>query len=109
MSREAKQAENLRKLVDKQSDVGIWQARISIAVCRAHLEKLLALEDERPYVLVNRGQVAASYLDVGADVEEEHRFARDRHPHGQGRALHSLGRASVTKFLDPRGPETRLR
>jgi hypothetical protein len=28
---------------------------------------------------------------------------------GQGRALHSLGRASVTKFLDPRGPETRLR
>ena len=39
--------ENLRKLADKHSDVGVWQARISIAVCRAHLEKLLALEDER--------------------------------------------------------------
>lgn len=39
--------ENLRKLRDKQNEVGVWQGSISIAACRAYLEKLIALGDER--------------------------------------------------------------
>ena len=39
--------ENLRTLADKQNEVGVWQARISVAVCRAHLKNLITLGDER--------------------------------------------------------------
>ena len=45
-------------------------------------------------------QVLGADLDVGADVEEEHRFAGDRHLHRQGRALHAL---------EPAQPEGRRR
>jgi hypothetical protein len=39
--------ENLRKLPDKDKDVGAWQAKISIAVCNAYLKTLIGLGDER--------------------------------------------------------------
>ena len=35
-------------------------------------------------------QVLGADLDVGADVEEEDRFAGDRQPHRQRRPLHAL-------------------
>src|SRR5680860_270888 len=34
-------------------------------------------------------EVLGAHLDVGADVEEEHRLAGDRQPHRQGRPLHA--------------------
>jgi hypothetical protein len=39
--------ENLRKLRDKQNEIGVWQANISITVCRAYLGRLIARGDER--------------------------------------------------------------
>lgn len=39
--------ENLRQLADRQNAVGVWQADLGIAVCRAYVEKLIALGDER--------------------------------------------------------------
>jgi len=44
--------ENLRKLREKQNEVGVWQGNISIAVCHAYLEKLIALADERQAIRV---------------------------------------------------------
>lgn len=39
--------ENLRQLDAKRNDVGVWQARIALDVCRAYLEKQLANDNER--------------------------------------------------------------
>jgi hypothetical protein len=38
--------ENLRQLAEKRDEVGVWQAAISIAVCRSYLEKLLTIAQE---------------------------------------------------------------
>lgn len=39
--------ENLRKIPEKQDSVGVWQAKLSIMVCRAYVEAILAAGDER--------------------------------------------------------------
>ncbi len=39
--------ENLRVLTEKRNDLGVWQARLSILVCRAYIDALIAGADER--------------------------------------------------------------
>ncbi len=39
--------ENLRKLSEKQNEVGVWQGRISISVCREYLKQLVTVGEER--------------------------------------------------------------
>lgn len=39
--------ENLRQISGKQNDVGIWQAKVAISVCRAYITELIRLEEER--------------------------------------------------------------
>lgn len=44
--------ENLRKLADKRNEAGAWQAAISVLVCRAYIEALIAREQEQEAVVV---------------------------------------------------------
>lgn len=39
--------ENLRRIPEKQNEVGIWQAGIAISACRAYLAELILPGDER--------------------------------------------------------------
>ena len=39
--------ENLRQIAQKQNEIGVWQAKKAIAVCRAYLGELIRLGGER--------------------------------------------------------------
>jgi len=39
--------ENLRKVAAKRNEIGIWQARLSLAVCRSYVESIIAANEER--------------------------------------------------------------
>ena len=44
--------ENLRQIPEKQNEVGVWQSKIAISVCKAYLEELIREEDERKAIKV---------------------------------------------------------
>ena len=44
--------ENLRRIPEKQNEVGTWQAKMAIAACRAYVEELIRLEDERKAIKI---------------------------------------------------------
>ena len=70
--------ENLRRISEKQNDVGIWQAKMAISVCRAYVEELIKMADERKAMKVATAvfQVAGSttglqiYRKYGLDILE---------------------------------------
>lgn len=63
--------ENLRQLEDKQNEIGIWQAGISIAVCRAYLETLIAMDDERAAI-----RAATKILEIAGTAPGLQAFRR---------------------------------
>ncbi len=62
--------ENLRRLAAKRDQIGVWQARLAIAVCRAYVEQLLSLDDERKAMKV---ATAAFRLAGSATGLQSHR------------------------------------
>ncbi|MGE0874822.1 MAG: hypothetical protein AB7O31_09140 [Burkholderiales bacterium] len=70
--------ENLRRIAEKQNEVGIWQARMAIAACRAYVEELIRLDDERKAIRIATAlfQLAGSatglqaYAKHGLDILE---------------------------------------
>ena len=44
--------ENLRRIPEKQDEVGIWQAKMAIAACKAYVEELIRLDDERKAIRI---------------------------------------------------------
>ena len=70
--------ENLRRIPEKQNEVGVWQARIAISVCRAYTQELIKIGDERKAIKVATAvfQVAGSatglqnYKKYGLDILE---------------------------------------
>ena len=70
--------ENLRRISEKQNEVGIWQATMAIAVCRAYVEELIKMGDGRKAMKIATAvfQVAGSttglqnYKKYGLDILE---------------------------------------
>ena len=70
--------ENLRRISGKQDEVGTWQATMAIAVCRAYVEELIRMDEERKAIKVATAvfQVAGSatglqnYKRYGLDILE---------------------------------------
>ena len=44
--------ENLRRIAERQNEIGVWQAGIAVAVCRAYVAELIRLNDERKAIKV---------------------------------------------------------
>lgn len=57
--------ENLRTLSEKRNEIGVWQARISIDVCRAYIEVLIAAGDEREAIRAATGVLEAAGATPG--------------------------------------------
>lgn len=70
--------ENLRAMPDRQNEVGIWQAKMAIAACRAYGEELIRLEDERKAIkiatalfrLAGSATGLQAYANYGLDILE---------------------------------------
>ncbi len=99
--------ENMRRLAAKRDEIGVWQARLAVAVCRAYVEQLLSLDDERKAMQVATAafrlagsaaglQAHAKYgLDVLGAVPVE-RFTNERFKREQARR-------SLASILKARG------
>lgn len=57
--------ENLRTLSEKRNEIGVWQAQISIGVCRAYIEMLIAAGDEREAIRAATGVLEAAGATPG--------------------------------------------
>lgn len=64
--------ENLRKLRDKQNEVGVWQASLSIRVCEKHIEQLLADGDEKRAIKVATAIARIAGRAMGVQAFKRH-------------------------------------
>ena len=70
--------ENLRRIAEKQNEVGRWQAGIAVSICRAYVDELMRLKSERKAIKVATAvfQLAGSatglqaYAKYGLDIVE---------------------------------------
>lgn len=60
--------ENLRTIREKQTDVGVWQARAAVRVTRCYVEDLLARNEEKAAIRAATGILNASTQPMGLNA-----------------------------------------
>jgi len=66
--------ENLRRIADKQNEVGTWQARMAIAACRAYVEELIRMDDERKAIRIATALFQLAGSATGLQAYAKHRL-----------------------------------
>jgi hypothetical protein len=60
--------ENLRTILEKQNEPGVWQARVAVRVARRHMEDLLARDEEKAAIRAATDILDASTQPMGLNA-----------------------------------------